>query len=282
RVYTIKSYTIPEGSRQSRGTNIVNILPLLPGEKISSVLKIDDFNDESKYLVMVTKNGVVKRSSLSLFQKIRKTGIYGIELDEGDELAWARVTSGDDHLLVATKYGMAIRFRETDARSMGRTTRGVRAITLKEGDEVVGMAIATSGKILTVTDQGKGRLTPVENYHLQKRGGLGARNYDCADGTMVAGVRLVDEFRDDAILISENGTVIRMHVDTIATQSRYGGGVRVMRVDEGDRVVTVACTLRDDLDDDEILEGALTEQPIAAPSEDEIEEMLSRDLKEEE
>ena len=282
RVYTIKSYTIPEGSRQSRGTNIVNILPLLPEEKISSVLKIDDFNDESKYLVMVTKNGVVKRSSLSLFQKIRKTGIYGIELDEGDELAWARVTSGDDHLLVATKYGMAIRFRETDARSMGRTTRGVRAITLKEGDEVVGMAIATSGKILTVTDQGKGRLTPVENYHLQKRGGLGARNYDCADGTMVAGVRLVDEFRDDAILISENGTVIRMHVDTIATQSRYGGGVRVMRVDEGDRVVTVACTLRDDLDDDEILEGALTEQPIVAPSEDEIEEMLSRDLKEEE
>ncbi|MBR3353937.1 MAG: DNA gyrase subunit A [Oscillospiraceae bacterium] len=282
RVYTVKSYTIPEGSRQSRGTNIVNILPLLPDEKISSVLKIEDFTDESKYLVMVTKNGVVKRSSLSLFQKIRKTGIYGIELDEGDELAWARVTSGDDNLLVATKYGMAIRFRETDARSMGRTTRGVRAITLKEGDEVVGMAIASSGKILTVTDQGKGRLTPVENYHLQKRGGLGSRNYDCSDGVMVAGVRLVDEERDDAILISENGTVIRMHVDSIATQSRYGGGVRVMRLDEGDRVVTVACTLRDDLDEDEILSDIPTEQPIDAPSEEEIEEMLSKDLSEEE
>ena len=282
RVYTVKSYTIPEGSRQSRGTNIVNILPLLPDEKISSVLKIEDFTDESKYLVMVTKNGVVKRSSLSLFQKIRKTGIYGIELDEGDELAWARVTSGDDNLLVATKYGMAIRFRETDARSMGRTTRGVRAITLKEGDEVVGMAIASSGKILTVTDQGKGRLTPVENYHLQKRGGLGSRNYDCSDGVMVAGVRLVDEERDDAILISENGTVIRMHIDSIATQSRYGGGVRVMRLDEGDRVVTVACTLRDDLDEDEILSDIPTEQPIDAPSEEEIEEMLSKDLSEEE
>ena len=282
RVYTVKSYTIPEGSRQSRGTNIVNILPLLPDEKISSVLKIEDFTDESKYLVMVTKNGVVKRSSLSLFQKIRKTGIYGIELDEGDELAWARVTSGDDNLLVATKYGMAIRFRETDARSMGRTTRGVRAITLKEGDEVVGMAIASSGKILTVTDQGKGRLTPVENYHLQKRGGLGSRNYDCSDGVMVTGVRLVDEDRDDAILISENGTVIRMHVDSIATQSRYGGGVRVMRLDEGDRVVTVACTLRDDLDEDEILSEIPTEQPINAPSEEEIEEMLSKDLFEEE
>ena len=282
RVYTVKSYTIPEGSRQSRGTNIVNILPLLPDEKISSVLKIEDFTDESKYLVMVTKNGVVKRSSLSLFQKIRKTGIYGIELDEGDELAWARVTSGDDNLLVATKYGMAIRFRETDARSMGRTTRGVRAITLKEGDEVVGMAIASSGKILTVTDQGKGRLTPVENYHLQKRGGLGSRNYDCSDGVTVAGVRLVDEDRDDAILISENGTVIRMHVDSIATQSRYGGGVRVMRLDEGDRVVTVACTLRDDLDEDEILSEIPTEQPIEAPSEDEIEEMLSKDLSEDE
>ena len=283
RVYTIKSYTIPEGSRQSRGTNIVNILPLLPNEKVSSVLKIDDFNDESKYLVMVTKNGVVKRSSLSLFQKIRKTGIYGIELDEGDELAWARVTSGEDSLLIATKYGMAIRFRETDARAMGRTTRGVRAMTLKEGDEVVGMAIASEGgKILTVTDQGKGRLTPVENYHLQKRGGLGSRNYDCSDGTTVAGVRAVDEDRDDAILISENGTVIRMHVNTIATQSRYGGGVRVMRVDEGDRVVTVACTMRDDLDEEEILNDLPAEQPIMAPSEDEIEEMLSKDLKEEE
>ena len=283
RVYTIKSYTIPEGSRQSRGTNIVNILPLLPNEKVSSVLKIDDFNDESKYLVMVTKNGVVKRSSLSLFQKIRKTGIYGIELDEGDELAWARVTSGEDSLLIATKYGMAIRFRETDARAMGRTTRGVRAMTLKEGDEVVGMAIASEGgKILTVTDQGKGRLTLVENYHLQKRGGLGSRNYDCSDGTTVAGVRAVDEDRDDAILISENGTVIRMHVNTIATQSRYGGGVRVMRVDEGDRVVTVACTMRDDLDEEEILNDLPAEQPIMAPSEDEIEEMLSKDLKEEE
>ena len=283
RVYTIKSYTIPEGSRQSRGTNIVNILPLLPDEKVSSVLKIDDFNDESKYLVMVTKNGVVKRSSLSLFQKIRKTGIYGIELDEGDELAWARVTSGDDSLLIATKYGMAIRFRETDARAMGRTTRGVRAITLKEGDEVVGMAIASvGGKILTVTDQGKGRLTPVENYHLQKRGGLGSRNYDCSDGVTVAGVRAVDEYRDDAILISENGTVIRMHVDSIATQSRYGGGVRVMRVDEGDRVVTVACTLRDDLDEDEMLEDLPSEPVIDAPSEDEIEEMLAEDLTEEE
>ena len=283
RVYTIKSYTIPEGSRQSRGTNIVNILPLLPNEKVSSVLKIDDFNDESKYLVMVTKNGVVKRSSLSLFQKIRKTGIYGIELDEGDELAWARVTSGEDSLLIATKYGMAIRFRETDARAMGRTTRGVRAMTLKEGDEVVGMAIASEGgKILTVTDQGKGRLTLVENYHLQKRGGLGSRNYDCSDGTTVAGVRAVDEDRDDAILISENGTVIRMHVNTIATQSRYGGGVRVMRVDEGDRVVTVACTMRDDLDEEEILNDLPVEQPIMAPSEDEIEEMLSKDLKEEE
>ena len=283
RVYTIKSYTIPEGSRQSRGTNIVNILPLLPDEKVSSVLKIDDFNDESKYLVMVTKNGVVKRSSLSLFQKIRKTGIYGIELDEGDELAWARVTSGDDSLLIATKYGMAIRFRETDARAMGRTTRGVRAITLKEGDEVVGMAIASvGGKILTVTDQGKGRLTPVENYHLQKRGGLGSRNYDCSGGVTVAGVRAVDEYRDDAILISENGTVIRMHVDSIATQSRYGGGVRVMRVDEGDRVVTVACTLRDDLDDEEILEESTAEPMIDAPSEDEIEEMLAENLTEEE
>jgi len=283
RVYTIKSYAVPEGSRQSRGTNIVNILPLLPGEKISSVIKIEDFADESKYLVMVTKGGVVKRSALNLFQKIRKTGILGIDLDEGDELAWAGVTSGDDTLLIATKYGMAIRFHESDARAMGRTTRGVRAITLKEGDEVVGMAICDpNGKILTVTDQGKGRLTPVENYHLQKRGGQGSRNYDCSDGVTVAGVRPVDENRDDAILISENGTVIRIHVNTVATQSRYGGGVRVMRVDEGDRLVTVACTERDDLEEEEAPLPETQDEVINAPSEEEIEEMLSKELDDEE
>ncbi len=286
RVYTVKSYAIPEGSRQSRGTNIVNVLPLLPEEKISSILKIDDFNDESKYLVMVTKKGVIKRSQLILFKNIRKTGIIGIELDEGDELAWARITSGNDELLVASRFGMAIRFSETDCRPMGRTTRGVRAIQLKEGDEVIGMAVIRENqKILTITQNGKGRMTVNENYNCQKRGGQGSRNYDCSKGDAVAGVRSVNEEMDDAIMISENGTVIRIHVNSVATQSRYGGGVRVMRMDEGDRVVTVACTLRDDVE--------LPEEPVkekrphpeaeeTLPTEDEIEEMLSLSLKDEE
>ena len=283
RVYTVKSYTIPEGSRQSRGTNIVNVLPLLPEERISSVLKIDDFNDASKYLIMVTKKGVIKRSSLSLFKKIRKTGILGIELDEGDELAWARVTSGDDDLLVASKSGMAIRFNENDCRAMGRTTRGVRAIVLKEDDEVIGMAVVREDqKILTITQNGKGRMTENDNYHCQKRGGQGSRNYDCSKGDLVAAVRSVSEERDDAIMISENGTVIRIHAADVATQSRYGSGVRVMRLDEGDRVVTVCCTERDDVEPKDLPEEKPVERPVVAPTEDEIEEMLSHSLTEEE
>ena len=257
RVYCIKSYEVPEGSRQSRGVNIVNLLPLLPEEKISSVIKVADF-DDAKYIVMVTKNGTIKRSELSLYSRIRKSGVIGITLDEGDELAWARLTGGDDHLIVATRGGMSIRFAETDARCMGRSARGVRAIALKEGDEVVGMSVVQPGaKLLTVTEEGKGRLTDMEEYRPQQRGGQGIRNYDCSKGAVVAGVRAVMEDDDDAILISQNGTLIRIHVSDIATQSRYGGGVRVMRLDEGDSVVTLACAEREDEEE----EGAVSPLP---------------------
>ena len=250
RVYCIKSYEVPEGSRQSRGVNIVNLLPLLPDEKISSVIKVTDF-DDAKYIVMVTKNGIIKRSELSLYSRIRKSGVIGITLDEGDELAWARLTGGEDDLIVATRGGMSIRFAESDARCMGRSARGVRAIALKEGDEVVGMSVVQPGaKLLTVTEEGKGRLTDMEEYRPQQRGGQGIRNYDCSKGAVVAGVRAVMEDSDDAILISQNGTLIRIHVSDVASQSRYGGGVRVMRLDEGDRVVTLACAEREDEEED--------------------------------
>ena len=235
----------------------MNLLPLLPEEKISSVIKVADF-DDAKYIVMVTKNGTIKRSELSLYSRIRKSGVIGITLDEGDELAWARLTGGDDHLIVATRGGMSIRFAETDARCMGRSARGVRAIALKEGDEVVGMSVVQPGaKLLTVTEEGKGRLTDMEEYRPQQRGGQGIRNYDCSKGAVVAGVRAVMEDDDDAILISQNGTLIRIHVSDIATQSRYGGGVRVMRLDEGDSVVTLACAEREDEEE----EGAVSPLP---------------------
>ncbi len=246
RVYRLKAYEIPEGSRTSRGTNIVNLLPISGEEKVSSVIKVSSF-DDSKYIVMVTKNGIVKRSELSLYSNIRKTGVFGITLDEGDVLAWVRLTDGDNDLIVATENGMAIRFNENDARPLGRTARGVKAIELKDGDNVVGMSVVNEGgKLLTVTEDGKGRLTDLENYHVQHRGGKGVRNYDCKGGRIVAGVKAVNAETDDAIIISQSGIIIRIHVEDIATQSRYGSGVRVMRVGEDDKVVTLARTERND------------------------------------
>ncbi len=275
RVYKMKGYEIPEGSRTSRGTNVVNLLPLLPDEKVSSVIRVHDFA-EADYIVMVTRKGIVKRSQLSLYENIRKSGVYGITLDADDELAWARLTDGDCELIVATKHGMAIRFNEADARPLGRTARGVKAITLRDGDEVVGMSTVRDGaKLLTVTEDGKGRLTVLDEYRMQYRGGLGIRNYNCdKKGTTIAGVKAVDD-EDDAILISQSGIIIRMHVADIAVQSRYGGGVRVMRVGEDDKVVTLARADRADDEETELPEQ-LTEDEAAEEIAEEAEEMAAQ------
>ena len=287
RVYQMKSYEIPEGSRASRGTNIVNLLPLTEGEKISSVLRVKDFAD-AEYVVMVTRGGIVKRTELKRFANIRKTGIYGISLDDGDELAWARLTDGNSDIVVATKLGMAIRFKESDARLMGRTARGVKAITLKSGDEVTGMcAISGPAKLLTVTENGKGRMTDASDYRLQFRGGLGIKNYDCASrNTSVIGMRAVND-GEDAILISLNGIIIRMHVEDIATQSRYGSGVRVMRLAADDKVVTVARAERESdaetVVPDEPDEGEQTDvDVIDAPDENEGGESTTSEAPDEE
>lgn len=239
RLYRLKCYEIPLGSRTSRGSNIVNLLPLMPDEKVSAVISTDSFEGD-KYITMVTRKGVVKRSELALFANIRKTGIYGITLDEGDELSWARLTDGESDLIVATANGMAIRFNETDARPMGRTARGVRAISLSGDDVVVGMATVREGSnLLTITEDGKGRLTPESEYRRQYRGGSGVTNYRRVRGKKVAAVKMVDE-TDDVIMISQEGIIIRIHVSDITVQSRYGGGVNTMRIAENDRVVTVA------------------------------------------
>ncbi|MEG1945074.1 MAG: DNA gyrase subunit A [Oscillospiraceae bacterium] len=268
RVYRLKGYEIPEGSRASRGVNIVNLLPLLPEEKISSVIRVNDF-DEADYIVMVTRKGIVKRSALKLYNNIRKTGVYGITLDDGDELAWARLTDGSCDMIVATRNGMSIRFPERNARPMGRTARGVKAITLKNGDEVVGMATCNDGaKLLTVTEDGKGRLSDIADYRAQIRGGQGIRNYNVKRG-FVAGVRAVDDV-DDAIIISQSGIIIRVHIEDIATQSRYGGGVRVMRVGGDDRVVTLARAERSE--DEETVKPEMPEDA----------ELLDEDILEEE
>ena len=239
RMYRIMAYEIPESSRASRGTNIVNILPMQPDEKITSVIKVSEV-DEDSYLVMVTRQGTIKRTQLGAYRNVRKSGIIAITLDEGDELAWVRNTSGSDELLVATRNGMSIRFAEEDARAMGRTARGVRAITLAEGDQVVGMVrIHQDADVLTVAESGKGRRSSPDEYRLQSRGGKGVQIYNTEKNGPVAGVLTVND-RDDVIMITDDGVIIRIHASEVAVQSRYGSGVRAMRVAEGSKVVTLA------------------------------------------
>ena len=249
RIYRLKGYQVYEGSRTAKGTNIVNLLPLQDGEQVAGMLSVakeqmEQHAEHEQYLVMVTKNGIIKRTPLSAYANIRKSGLIAINLNEGDALAWTHITSGENELLVATRNGMIIRFAETDARTMGRNATGVRAIRLSEGDSVVGCAILREGAtVLTVTEEGKGRRTKESEYRIQRRGGKGSRNYGTSGH--VAGIKVMDE-TDDMILISLEGIIIRMHVEDINTQSRYGSGVRVMRLSENDRVVTVARTERDD------------------------------------
>ena len=239
RVYTLKGYEIPEGSRTSRGTNIVNLLPLWPEEKVTTVIRVSDF-EAAEYIVMVTRKGYIKKSNLSLYSKIYKSGVFGITLNEDDDLAWVRLTDGTQDLIVATAKGMAIRFSEKDARPMGRTARGVKAISLTEGDSVIGMSTVRDGSmLLTITEDGKGRLTDTVGYRVQRRGGKGLVNYRRGTNAVIAGVKAVDA-DDDVILISQTGIIIRFHVEDINATGRYGQGVRVMRLGEDDKVVTVA------------------------------------------
>ncbi len=246
RAYKLKSYEIPEGSRTGKGVNIANLLPIAQDEKVTSMIRVQSF-DEDKYLVMVTRNGVIKRTHLSDFSTTRKGGVIAVNLDENDELSWVRLTEGSSDLLVATRFGMAIRFNENDVRAMGRTARGVRAISLKDGDSVIGMCVLPKdGLVLTVSETGFGRLSPVSDYHLQHRSGLGVYNYHTAQYGKVASIQIVDPLKDDVILISSNGIIIRIHADSINIHARPSKGVLLMRLAEGNRVVTTARTDRSD------------------------------------
>jgi DNA gyrase subunit A len=245
RAYRLKCYEVPEGSRTGKGINIANLLPIAQDEKVTSMIRVQEFDQES-FLVMVTKNGVIKRTQLSDFNTTRKGGVIAVNLDDGDELSWVRLTGGDDELLVATHYGMAIRFNENDVRAMGRTARGVKAITMKDGDSVVGMSVLREGGlVLTVSETGFGRLSQIGDYRIQKRGGRGILNYRVKLYGNVAAIKVVDP-EDDLILISSDGIVIRIHADTIRECSRPSKGVLLMRVTGDSRVVTVARTARGD------------------------------------
>ncbi len=229
RVYRIKAYEIPEGSRQSKGLSVVNVIPLMADEKITTILPVTVKDDNERYLCMVTKKGIIKRTKLSEFKNTRKNGIIALSIDEGDELMFVRMTTGEENLLLATLKGVAIHFRESDVRSMGRTARGVKAITIREGDSVVDMAICDENtKVLTISETGYGRISNISDYRLQSRGGKGIKNYRVDKYGDVAAVLPVIE-NTDIIMIADDGIIIRIFADDISEFARPAKGVRVMR-----------------------------------------------------
>ena len=245
RVYKKKGYQIPEASRTAKGTHLNNIFQFEPGEKVTTMIHGRDY-DENGYLFMVTKNGTVKRTEKSAFRNIRAVGLRVLTLDEGDELITVLETDGQENILIATHDGQAICFRESDVRPMGRTAMGVRGIKLRAGDYVIGGALAKLGTmLLAITENGYGKRTPIEEYirsggEPQHRGGFGLRGYQITEKTgKAAGVKVVRE-DDDILIISDDGTIIRMAAADVNVYSRTAQGVRVMRVSEGTKVISLA------------------------------------------
>ena len=271
-MYKLKCYEVPEGSKQSRGTNIVNLLQLDEGERIAAMMKTSDFA-ENKYFICVTKYGKIKRTPLYDFRNVRKNGLRAITLAEGDEIAAAHLTEGDSSIIVATHLGMAIHFSEDKIRSMGRLAAGVRAIKLREDDYIVGAAKVYSDdmRILTVTDKGYGRLSALSDYRMQNRGGNGLKNYKIRDDRgYVCGIRSI-QADDDVILISTDGVIIRIRANDLRVMRRTGLGVRVMKLSDEDRVVTFTRTEHDETADIEEVEQASDEEIAAAEAEAEAE-----------
>ena len=262
-MYKLRCFEVPEGSKASRGINAVNLLPLGEDEKIAAMIKTSDF-DEGKYIVMVTKNGKIKRTALSAYRNVRKNGLIAVGLDEGDEIAGVRMTDGNAQLIVATRNGYAIRLEEDKIRALSRSAHGVKAIKLRDGDCVVSMArIREGASLLTITDKGYGRRTELESYRIQGRGGYGLKNYSVSEEKgNVCGIKVVDE-TDDIIIISTDGVVIRIRCSDVRIMGRYATGVRVMKVSGDDRVVSFTRAEHD--------EEAQIEE-IEQPSEEELAE----------
>lgn len=241
RVYRLKGYEIPEANRTSKGTSIVNLLPLEGKERVTAVIPIREFSNK-RYLFMGTEKGIVKKTELMEFNTARKTGLIAISLDEDDDLISVKLTNGEHHVLMGTRDGLAIYFPETDVRDMGRTARGVRGIRLHTGDSVVGMDTLKQddGEVLTVTAEGYGKRTPVADYRNQKRGGKGVINNKVTDKTgQVVGIKMVRPGQE-LMLISSDGIVIRIDIDEISVISRNTQGVKLMKTGENDKVVALA------------------------------------------
>jgi len=240
RVYTLKAYEIPEAGRQARGTAIINLLQLMPGEKIEAVFPVDDIEDE-KYLVMATRKGIIKKSPIKEFKNIRKGGLIAITLRDDDELVGVELTNGKQEIMLASHKGMAIRFNETDVRPMGRTAMGVKAMELEEDDYIIGMQLVVEGGyVLTISEKGYGKRTPIDEYRVQNRGGKGIITMNVTEKTgHLVGLKMVTE-DEDLMIINSNGVIIRIEVKDISIISRNTQGVLLMRNDNGESIVSVA------------------------------------------
>ena len=262
RVYRLKCYEIPEGSRTSKGMNIANLLPINSDEKVTSVIRVPEFDDE-KYLIMVTKQGLVKRIKLNAYNTNRKGGIVALDLNEDDELAWVKMTDGNSQVIIATKLGKAIRFSEDDVRPMGRNARGVKALTLSENDSVIGMAVVDDDSmLLTVSETGYGRLSSVEDYRVTSRGGKGIINYHTEKYGNVAAISTVNVDEDDIVIISSDGVIIRIEASSVRVCARPSKGVTVMKVNGDNKVVTIAIAPHEEEATDEatqVVEATATE-----------------------
>ena len=256
KVHRKKGYLIPEAGRAAKGTNIVNVLPLEAGERVTAGIAVRSLEDENAFLMFITKNGTVKRVALTALNTARKAGIRALTLDEGDELIEVRLTDGKQNIILATHDGMAICFDENDVRSMGRDAVGVRGIKLREGDYVIGAARAHEGKtLLSITENGYGKRTAVEEFlrgdEVQKRGGFGMKGYQVTEKTgKVVAIKVVDG-DEDVMLVSDDGIIIRMAVSDINVYRRSAQGVRVMRLDEGVKVISIARAEKDGAEDTE-------------------------------
>jgi len=273
KMYKLKCYEIPEGSKGSRGINAINLLPLEEGEKIEAMIKTSDF-DESKYLIMVTKNGKIKRTNLSAYKNVRKNGLIAIKLDEDDELAGVRMTEGNHQIIVATHLGAAIRVEENKIRPLSRSAHGVKIIKLRENDKVVSIARVREGAtVLTVTNRGQGRRSSLDSYRVQNRGGFGLLNYKVSEEKgYVCGIKVIDE-EDDIILISSDGIVIRIRAKDIRVMGRYATGVKVMRLNEDNQLVAFTRAEHDDSADIEAVEDTGEEDVLSSEIENELEEL---------
>ena len=272
-MFKMKCFEIPEGSKQAKGTNLINLLNLGEGEKISAMIKIKEFN-ENQYLCFATKKGVIKRSNLNLFRNVRRNAVRAINIDEDDEVRSVKLTGGNDELMIATRNGKALHIEEDKLRSMGRTARGVRGIRLVGDDEVVSMArIRENTTLLTISDKGYGKRTEISQYPIRARGGQGVFNFKCtAEKGCVCGIKTVND-DEDIITMSSDGIVIRFRASDVRICGRVATGVKLMKVNEGERIVSFTRVEHDDNEETAKLEQAeeeiLSEEELAEISSEE-------------